>query len=66
MNRRRKYSIYSVDSPQVVAILKDVIRSSKKSYYRKVDGRDVACAVRRELLAPGMCTKTATGILPGD
>jgi hypothetical protein len=54
---------FTLASPEVVAILSGVHRSTKKSYYRIVDGRHVACKLKRELMALGIAGATASKLL---
>ena len=59
-----KYKHYTLESPEVIAILQDVWKSSKGSYYRiSPDGRHSACTVRQELVALGICPTIASRLL---
>jgi hypothetical protein len=58
-----KYTQYTLDSPEVVAILCGLSRSGKQSYYRIIGGKHVAIAARKQLLALGMCNKSASALL---
>lgn len=54
MNKKSKYEVWLHD-PRVLDILSDVIRSSKKSYFRiDPDGKHRAAPVKLELLALGV------------
>lgn len=60
---RRKYSDYQND-PAVHEILKDVLRSSKKSYYRvNAEGKHVIAPVKLELMSLHINTVFASRIL---
>jgi hypothetical protein len=54
---------FTLASPEVIAILSGVHRSTKKSYYRIVDGRHVSCSVKIELMSLGIAGATASKLL---
>jgi hypothetical protein len=55
---------YTLESPEVIAILHDVWRSTKRSYYRITpEGKHVAYAVKLELVALGICDTIASRLL---
>jgi hypothetical protein len=54
---------FTLASPEVIAVLSGVHRSTKKSYYRIVDGRHVSCSVKIELMALGIAGATASKLL---
>jgi hypothetical protein len=54
---------FALDSPEVITILANVWKSGTKSYYRIVDGKHMQIPIRGELMALGMCSKTATTLL---
>jgi hypothetical protein len=54
---------FSLDSPEVAALLANVWKSGTKSYYRIVDGKHIQIPLRGELMTLGMCSKTATTLL---
>jgi hypothetical protein len=54
---------FTLASPEVIAVLSGVHRSTKKSYYRIVDGRHVSCPVKIELMALGIAGATASKLL---
>ena|ERR1700722_20050944 len=59
-----KYKQYTVHSPEVKAILFDVLKSGTGSYYRiSPDGKHVACRIKQELTALGMCSSIVSRLL---
>jgi hypothetical protein len=59
-----KHAKYNSESPEVIAILTGIYRSSDKNYFRITDtGKHEICAVRKRLMALGIGTTSATRIM---
>jgi hypothetical protein len=61
---RKTENIYDVNSPEIQSLLLGVYRSGPRSYHRlDADGKHDIVPIRKQLIALGMCSKTATRVL---
>ena len=63
MSKHQSYEYWSTH-PMVIGILSNVIKSSKKSFFRSTeDGRDVVAPIKKELVAMGVPGAMATRLM---